>query len=359
MADEPEIERRLFEGVMAPLVLGGSVRPGHAIGARAALGLGRRGGSAVDRELETRVQVARVRRARRLAPIDALAGPTPAEWSLAAALHDLLQTANPAFDSGLRRSAAGRILELAGETLERVPPPSDVREALSRHTWFARVLDIARTDTTVSWWSGSHTYRGVEPPRRLQAWPELRRVSVAAAPHALLELAPLAVERSRLAGAVARLLTRTPLTELATCTRGAPAFAWSESSLALVATRAGRTLALRALAGFPPAEVDAALGRATRRLLATRRAEGAPAVTLLAERTLGQAGGHGARPQGGPAGPDEAFARGLGAAAALLLLEASGDGWREDERQRLLAALEPSARTAEAREAMAMLGEAL
>jgi hypothetical protein len=357
MAVLPEIARELFVGVMAPLVLGGSVRPGHAIGARAALGLGHLEGSAVDAQLEARVQSTRVRRARRLAPVDALTGATPAEWTLAAALHDVLQAANPTFDTGLRRAAAGRILQLARETVERVPPPADVREALSRHTWFARLLEIARTDTTVSWWVGSHTYLGIEPPRRTQAWPTLRRVSVEATPHALLELAPLAVERSHLTEAVARFLTRTPLTELATCTRQAPAFTWGEEALALVATRTGRTLALRALAGLPPTQVDAALGRATRQLLATRRAAVAPAVTLLAERTLAQAEGHGVQPPGGSPGPEEAFARGLGAAAAVLLLEASGEGWREDERQRLRVALEPGARSAEAREARAMLGE--
>ena len=340
---------------MAPLVLGGAVRPGHAIGARAALGPGLPVVRSLDPELAARVQAARVRRARRLAPIDLLAAATPAEWTLAAALHDLLQVANPAFDTGLRRSAAGRILEVARETIERVPAAANVREALSRHTWFARVFDIARTDTTVSWWIGSHTYLGVDPPPRLQAWPELRRVSVVVKPRALLHLAPLAVDRSHLADAVARLLTRTPLTDLATCTREGPLFTWGESTLALVATRAGRTLSLRALAGSPPVEVDAALGRATRELLATRRAEGAPAVTLLAERTLAQAGGHAAPPQWSSPRPDELFARGLGAAAAVRLLESSGEDWPEDERQRLLAALEPGARSAEAREAMAML----
>ena len=356
MAVDPEIARRLFEGVMAPLVLGGAVRPGHAIGSRVALGLGRLEGSSLDPELEARVHAARVRRARRWVPVDALAAPAPAEWTLAAALHDLLQAANPTFDAGLRRSSAARILELARETIERVPAPADVRQALSRHTWFARILDIARTDTTVSWWVGSHTYLGIDPPRRLHAWPELRRVSVTATPHALLQLAPLAVERSRLSEVVALLLTRTPLTELASCTREAPAFSWGEAALALIATRTGRTLALRVLAGLPPAEVDAALGRATRALLTTRRTEGASAVTLLAERTLAQVARHAARPQGSAREPAEAFARGLGAAAAVLLLEASSEGWPQDERQRMLVALEPAAQSAEAREALTLLG---
>ena len=149
------VAQQLFEGVMAPLVLGGPVRPGHAIGARVALALGEGERTTIDSDLEHDVQHARVRRARRLAPIDTLPSATQAEWALAAALHDLLQAANPTFDAALRRSSAVRILELAREAIERVPEPANVREALSRHTWFARVLDVARTDTTVSWWVGS------------------------------------------------------------------------------------------------------------------------------------------------------------------------------------------------------------
>ena len=175
-ADLGEIAQKLFEGVMAPLVLGGTIEPGHAIGARTALALGEGERRPTDPDLEGHVQLGRVRRARRLAPIDRLPPATPSEWALAAALHDVLQAANPTFDAALRRSAAVRILELARETIDRVPEPANVHEALARHSWFARVLDVARTDTSVSWWIGSRTYLGVDPPRRLQAWPELRRV---------------------------------------------------------------------------------------------------------------------------------------------------------------------------------------
>lgn len=351
------VAQELFEGVMAPLVLGGPVRPGHAIGARVALTLGEGERTGIDLDLEADVQAARIRRARRLAPIDTLEKATPAEWTLAAALHDLLQAANPIFDAALRRAAAARILALAREAIERVPVPASVLEALSRHTWFARLLDVARTDTTVSWWTGSRTYLGVEAPRRLRAWPELRRVNVVATPHPLLELTPLPVDRTRLTDAVARLLTRTPLTEMATCTRDAPPFVWGEATLALVATRPGRTLALRALARLPSGDVDAALGRATRELLATRRASAAPAVTLLAERTLAKAEAHVGRSGAGSARPDAEFASGLGAVAAVLLLETPGAAWAEDDRRRLLAALDGAARSPAAQEATAMLGE--
>lgn len=359
-ADLRETAKRLFEGVMAPLVLGGALRPGHAIGTRAALALGGEGAGparagivdVLDAALLDRVQTARVRRARKLTPVDAVDLPSGAEWAMAAALHDVLQSVNPSLDAALRRGAAVRILELAHQTLERVPPPAHTGEALSRHTWLARVLDLARDDTSVSWWTGSRTFRGVPPPGRLTAWPHLRRVNVVTTARPLLELEPLAVEREKLAAAVTLLLSCTPLTDLATCSRTAPSFDWGESTLALVATRAGRTLALRALARAPASPVDVALGRATRELLTHRRAQGAAAIALLAERTLALAqtspGSLGGRPDG-------AFARGLGAAAALRMLRSGESDWPEGERRRLIAVLESAGRTDAVREATALL----
>jgi hypothetical protein len=360
------VAQRLYEGVMAPLAMGGELRPGHGIGARAALALGRERVPA-DPELAGRVQAARVRNARRLAPLDRLDAPTEAEWALCAAVHDLLQAANPTFDAPLRRAAATRILSLAVQTIDRVPPPATVRDALSRHTWLARVLDVARTDTTVSWWVGSRPFVGFEPPPRVQSWPDLRRVQVVATPRPLVELAPLAFDRTMLIEAAARLLARTPLTEIATCTRAAPAFVWGPASLALIATHAGRTLALRALARLPSLAVDAALGRATREI-ALRRPPAAigPALVLLAERALADAQSRAPGPghpqaRTGPtrigelppaSQPDVAFARALGAALARKRLEADAE-WPVAERRRLSAVLEPAARSTAAREAMA------
>ena len=352
------IAQRLFEGVMAPLVLGGPMRPGHAIGARVALALGDGERTTIDVDLEAHVRLGRVRRARRLAPIDTVEAATPAEWTLAACLHDIVQATNPTFDALLRRSSAARILDLAGEAIDRVPPPLHARDALSRHTWLARALDIARTDTAVSWWTGSRTYLGVDPPARLQAWPELRRVSVVATPRSLLDLSPLAIDRDRLTATVARLLARTPLTEIATCTRTAPAFVWSDPALALLSTRTGRTLALRALEELPAHEVDVALGGATRDLIGARSTAAAPAIALLADRALADAQGHDARTPHAPATlrPESAFARGLGAAAALRSLAGQEASWRPEEWRRIRDALGMATRAPEAQRAAELLG---
>ncbi len=330
---------QLFEGVMAPLVLGGRLRPGHAIGARAARALG---GSApiavVDPELLARVQRARVRRARILVPIDELGPPTGAEWTLAASLHDYFQCLNPRLDTVLRRGAAARLAKLVSHTVDSVGPPDTVHEALSRDTWFARVLDVARTDTAVSWWSESRVFLGVEPPPRLQVWPELRRVRVTRSSHPLLELAPLAVDRATVVGILSAFLERTPLTDIATCTRAAPPFAWGRTTLALVATEAGRTIAMRALALLPVARVDAALGRAMREVLAKNATAAGPAADFLAQRAIANAQGHfGA--EGTPLTEDAIFARKTGAAAALRTLESPNSGWTDDQRTKLRAVL--------------------
>jgi len=342
-----EVAARVFEVLLAPLVVGGAVRPGHAIGARVALALG---GQLVDPPLDPnlvkRVAVARVRAARALVPIDILGPPTPAEWTLGAALHDVLVAANPTFDAPLRRRAAERILELAGRAIDRVPMPATVGDALSRHAWFARMLDITRKDTSVSWWVGSQTFLGVEPPARLTSWPALRRVNVLHTPRSLLELAPLAVHRSHFTEVIAHFIVRTPLTDMATCVRAAPQFTWSDGTLAFIATRTGRALTTRALARLPASDVDAVLGRATRVLLHRSAPPfDGPVLALLADRAAALASGHMAPAAPHPAGADVAFAQAIGAVAALRELSSS-DRWSADDRCRLQLSLSQLARTA-------------
>jgi hypothetical protein len=296
------------------------------------------------------VQLGRLRQARKLAPIDELGPASGAEWMLAAALHDILQCANPNLDRALRRRAAARICDNAEATIERTMAPVNLLEALSRHTWLARVLDIKRTDTRVSWWTGSRSFFGVEPPQRLIAWPGLRRVRVVRSSQPLVSLAPLAIDRDRLVQGVRKLLERTPLTDIATCTRAAPAFALHDTILALIATPSGRTLALRALDHLPNQEVDAALGRATRDALARSRSTAQAALALLGDRAIARAQAQWISPHppadvtllpsGAPsADQDAAFARHLGAIAARRAVTNVDSIWSETERRQLLAAL--------------------
>ncbi|MDP9150333.1 MAG: hypothetical protein M3O36_10385 [Myxococcota bacterium] len=342
-----QVASTLFEVFMAPLVLGGSVRPGHAIGARVALALGAQTAPELDQALAEQVAAARARAARALAPIDSVGPPTSAEWTLAAAFHDVLVASNPLFTAPLRRGAAERILELAETAIDRAPAVPTVGDALSRHAWFARMLEVTRNDTAVSWWLGSQTFLGVDAPPRLTYWPELRRVTIVRTPRSLLELAPLAVDRAHFVEAVARLLAKTPLTDLATCVRPEPEFAWSEATLALVGSRTGRTLAGRALARLPAVEVDATLGRATCDLLSRAPASLAePALALLAERAMALVSRHLPAVAPHPARAEVTFAHAVGALAALRELASADDRWRDEEKCSLRLALAPLARMA-------------
>lgn len=242
----------LVHAVLAPLVLGGPVRAVRPFGGPLGLrcGVGRR---IVDGALAGEIDVARVRRARLYAPVDTLPEIDEPSFALLAGLNDLLQLTNHMLGGPLTRGRYARLATNVRWLAERVPPPRDVEDALARHATFARALEIARTDQTVSWWTGSARYRGEPPPARLLAWREIRRVNVDARriPLADMSAGVAGMSTDEYADILALWLGRTPLTDLATATRPSPAFAWSASTLSLVATAPGRTLALRALARLP------------------------------------------------------------------------------------------------------------
>ena len=273
--DDPQtLCERLFSTFLGPLVLGGTMRPGKPIGGKNALALGEhRQPSDVD--LLSRTELARVRVARKLAPIDTLnPAPSATEWALAAVLHDLVQSTHPGFDATFRRSGPKRILDVIEKTLEHIPAPANVGDTLSRHTWFSRMFELARTDIDLQWWTGSERFLGTEPPKRLTAWPELRRVTETRTPRPLMDLptSSAAIDPTRFAMAIETFLRKTPLTDLATLSRAVPAFAWNHENLSLAATNAGRTIVTRALALLPQRAVDAALGRATKQLFVAKAA---------------------------------------------------------------------------------------
>jgi hypothetical protein len=355
--DFASVADRVFRAFMAPLVLGGAMVPGKPIGARVALAIGEQR-VAGDPDLASHVTLARVRVARKLVPIDRLEPASPAEWALACALHDIVQSTHPGFDGAFRRRSATRLLDLVDATLERTAPIADLRDALSRHTWLSRLFEIRRTDTSVSWWVGRTNFLGTEPPARLTAWPELRRVTVERTPHTLLEFPAhgASVDVARLGASLARLLARSPLTDLATCARAAPIFAWTTGTLGFVAAPRGRTVAVRALARERASSVDAALGRATRALLAQKSWRAFHiAMELLAERTLGAALVATAAGKTSSSSSDGAFARAAGAIAAMAQITSGLVALTEKDKRRLVSILEPIASSSPAREIAAAL----
>ena len=363
--DDPQtLCERLFSTFLGPLVVGGTMLPGKLFGGQGALSIGEhRQPSDVD--LLSRSELARVRVARRLAPIDTLdQAPSGNEWALAACLHDLVQSTHPGFNALFRRGGPKRVLDVIEKTLERIPPPASIGDALSRHTWFSRMFDLARTDIDLQWWTGSERFLGTEPPRRLTAWPELRRVSETRTPRRLMDLpsSGSAVDVQRFTMVTAAFLEKTPLTDLATVTRSAPAFVWTRENLSLAATQGGRTMVSRALGLLSQRAVDTALGRATKQLFAAKAVRALfVAVDLLRDRALMAASarlGQG-EPEPlaiGPEQNDAAFAIGAGALVASHWIAQTGGGFNEAERRALLHVLAPAAQSAAAREVKALLG---
>lgn len=252
---------RLWNGVIGPLVLGGRLTPIRPIGPARAIQIAeaREGVTAADR---TWVDAMRVRRARLLSRIDTVDSLDRAQWLMAAALNDLLQSTNPRLDGVFSRNS-GRLLEACIETLSFVEPPPDFRQLVSRHATFARLLELERVDTMVTWWTGSAAFRGCPPPARLLAWKRLRRVQAQNERASLLDMTQGSqLDQGRYLEAVARLLVRSPLTDLANASRKEPPFAWSAATIGLIMTLPGHALAMRALRSRDPNAALAALRRA-------------------------------------------------------------------------------------------------
>lgn len=253
----------LVTSVLAPLVLGGRVDPVRPLGPRLGLAIGE-GRKISDQDLRSRLDVARVRVARLLAPIDTVADISPEDVALVAAFNDLLQVTNLDLSGPFTRGRHAKLLETATELARAIPTPRTIVDTISRHTVTARALEVIRTDTTVSWWTGSASFRGQPAPGRLLKWRELRRVREDTAQVPLVDMgsdAP-ALTTDLWLDAISAWLSRSPLTDLATAGRRAPAFRWSDGAISLISTIPGRTLAFRALSRQRPADVLAALERA-------------------------------------------------------------------------------------------------
>jgi hypothetical protein len=260
-ASTAELLRSLWERLIAPLVTGGTLTPLRPIGPCRAVAIA--AGSAVFRAADSSlVDAHRVRHVRPLSRVDSLDEPSPAQWMLAAALNDLLQCTNPSLD-GVLSHRSPVLLGKVEQVLEAVEPASTVREALSRHGTFALLFSLERRDTHLRWWCGSRDFRGCEPPARLLTWTSVRKVGMESSTVHVQGMAEGSrVDEPRYLGLLARLLSLTPLTDLAAAGRSEPAFAWTGPTLSLLGSAPGRTLALRALRQGDPAKALHALQRA-------------------------------------------------------------------------------------------------
>jgi len=260
----------LVARVLRPLLQGGAVRPLRPIGARRALALA----EAADGTfvLEPDLVNARLREARRLWPVDELPDLSLGEWLLLAALNDLLQVNNPDLMSPTARKRPVRLLAMAQQTIRAAGPAKSAAEALARHTTFSRVVELERRDTLVSWWVGERWFIGAPPPRRLLAWPTLRRVRTRSRHAGFVDMAGESLWGDTYRAAAAAWLSATPLTELVHGDLG-------EAGLSLALHPVGLALAGRALERS---------GRLEKRLRAAKKSakKAAPNVRAGAEELV-------------------------------------------------------------------------
>lgn len=348
-----QLADRLFSTFVAPLVLGGTMDLGRPIGFQRAFSMNEHHRPS-DGSAWTNVGIARVRVARVLSPIDSLAEIGPVEWALAAALHDIVQSTHPQLSTRFGGRRAQALVALSQKTLEHVPDIAHAGDALERHSLFSRTMQIARTETKVSWWTGKATFIGVDPPARLTAWPDARRVQIDKDPQRLERLtAPGTAHRNLMETALHTFLQRTPLTDWATLTRTFPEFTFTPQNVALSQTHAGRALVIRALRTLSPNAVDEALGRAIGPILDRHTPRPLRAVfELLGERAL-EEGLFAIReadprnkkqrlePLDGPSGITQV----AGALAAREFLATRGDAFSELERRALLQRYAPLAQS--------------
>jgi hypothetical protein len=283
-----ETVERIFSAFLSPLVLGGQMVPGKPFGASVLSEL-EDGREPVTSDSYLLVQSARVHLARRYVGIDLFEMPSKAEWQVAGALHDLVLSTHPHFEGAFKRGSRKKLLEGVPGSLALAPTPRTVREALSRHTLFSRILEVARTHKAVSWWTGKASFIGTDPPKRLLAWPEARRVRVDTTNHPWTGL-PVAGMDALREQAFDAFLDRSPLTDLATCTRSFVPFRFRDGLLAILGSHGGECIGVRMLREKSDVgAVDHVLGVALGHLLLKKDFRALGVLTdFLRERELGR-----------------------------------------------------------------------
>jgi hypothetical protein len=258
----------LFERVVAPLVLGGEVRPARPIGAALALRMGELAPVFRTASSEgTSVERTRSRRARALLAVERAPALSREEWLLTAAFNDFLQVSNPHLAPVFRTSWPARLLASIEQTLAAVKAPTSLLDVVARHATFARAFEITRLDTLLAWWTGRAEFLGEAPPPRLLAWPTIRRVQSTEVDTSLRDLARRApINDDAYQRVIARFLGASPLTDLVTSGREDPPFVWTALALSVVASPLGAAVARRALSSAGD-KAHVAITRATAALV--------------------------------------------------------------------------------------------
>jgi hypothetical protein len=237
--------RAFVSSFLVPLVRGGRLHVGRPLGTRdverlSRLGLERHGpaGDGVEALAAGRLAAAsRFLRDAAPPPLD------ETTLRLGAAVHDLLVLVHPGLE-GPRVARRQERIAATAHALASVGPPRTSVEAVNRHSLLARLPEIARTDSTVTFWLGRQTFVGRVPPARVTALPALRRVRVDAVRRSWLrEIGVPAVARD----AVLALGVASPLGEALDPLRLEPPLCWSRILPVMRAPELARIIAGRML----------------------------------------------------------------------------------------------------------------
>lgn len=99
-------------------------------------------------------------------------------WRLGASVHNLLSLAHPAIAGGVGSEARIERVAAQATALAAIGSPATLGQTLARHSLLSRLPEIVRLDRTVHYWLGHKTFVGREPPARMLALPQVRRVWV-------------------------------------------------------------------------------------------------------------------------------------------------------------------------------------
>jgi hypothetical protein len=244
------VARSFVRSFLLPLVCGGRLHVGRPLGAAAVERLARAVADGEGADAVSALAVLRREVAARFLPDAGPPALDEATLRLGAALHDLLVLVHPGLEGpGLPRRQA-RIAATA-KALASLGAPASAEEAVERHSLLARIGEIGRTDSTVSFWLGRETFIGRVPPARVTALPNLRRVRVDAVRRSWLrDIGVPSVARE----AVLALSIASPLGEALDPLRLEPPLAWSRILPVLRAPALARIVAGRLLeVGLPRA----------------------------------------------------------------------------------------------------------
>lgn len=147
---------------------------------------------------------------------------TPTALRLTVAVHNLLFLSHPVSARWRVGKRGRRRIEGFIQQCLELPPPRSDDELVERHIFVGYLDRLTRMDTEIRYWLGSYSFMGQQPPPRLLRFPQLRRVR-----QSRRQVGWLGSELStRQLELLTMLLAASPLTDLLTPDRPAPAFSW-------------------------------------------------------------------------------------------------------------------------------------